>query len=569
MSPDGARLYLLDYRGIVSFRRSGDGRLEYLGCLRLARSVCDTNQNWPFIAEDAGIAVSPDARFVYLVGGTDEAYKVKGQVVGAITVLERTESAPGVRLVQMLKLPVWGISDGREGDGSAAVSSDGRHLYATVKNRLVTLGRNQQNGKVRVLGCMGSDSFGYDTMRCAGVSFSEPSQVVLVRSGFGAALAHRRGLLFFRRNASTGALGTRTKGGSIAPLACATTSKGGGQCANDIPFQGWEPQRIALSPNGSHLYTTTWVSQVLASVTSPLGRSAARALSGPAAASVDHRLGINNWMVGPTRTTVRQIYRGMELKPLSFAIGLDLLSEHGGSYATTETVRITLPDGLTWESAPAWPRTMRGGQPDYWSFTPATESCTVEGAVATCRAEGVPGGTQTFGWILDVKASAPGLYKVRGEIVPPADGRNRVPRGAQTPPAADLNLIVGERSGAVTVGKVTLSRPKPSLVHATTKIRQGGVPVRPDSLVCTSWFPAEPSYGRRPFKFLKAWLARIPLGEITCPYGFNNSRYRGKTLAGEIAFTVGKTKVTRKFTVRIGSGTTLSAPAGAVIQKRK
>ena len=51
VSPDGERLYGFDYRGAVTFRRLANGGLEYLGCLKLTKSVCATNQNYSFTAE--------------------------------------------------------------------------------------------------------------------------------------------------------------------------------------------------------------------------------------------------------------------------------------------------------------------------------------------------------------------------------------------------------------------------------------------------------------------------------------------------------------------------------------
>ena len=161
-------------------------------------------------------------------------------------------------------------------------------------------------------------------------------------------------------------------------------------CSTDLPLD-FGPGPIAFSKRGDRLFTTTWVQQVLASMTTPFG-GGARVTSSSAA--VEHRLGINNWMAGTSRSQVKQLYRGDELKPLKFAVGIDLISEHGESEPTTETVRMTLPKGLSWGSRPAWNRTMRGGAPDYWSFTPESQSCTVAGQVATCQAVGVPHSTQ-------------------------------------------------------------------------------------------------------------------------------------------------------------------------------
>lgn len=291
----------------------------------------------------------------------------------------------------------------------------------------------------------------------------------------------------------------------------------------------------------------------------------AEGASGSWAATVEHRVGISGVLVGPTRSKVDAGSGTVALKALRFAVGLDLLSERGGDL-TTDMVRMTLPRGLSWGERPA---TLHD-----WSFTPESQSCAVSGQVVTCQVVGVPSNTQSFGWILDVVAAAPGMYTISGEVVQPADGRNRVPRGAETPPRAEATLIVGERSGAVVASRLVLSRPdvnRPSWLYATTKITQGGVPTRADSLTCTHSFPSSPSPGKTVNKAEKGsplLIQLAPLGYVRCLYGFNNSRYRGETLVGEMTFTVGATTITRKFTVRIGSGVELSAPTGAVIDAK-
>jgi len=571
VSPDGGRLYVTDYRGILTFRRLSGGALEYLGCVKLARSTCATSQNRPFVAEEAEIALSGDSRFVYVMGGGGAAdIMVKGQPVEIVSVLERTEGGPGLHLVQELKMPVWGTDRGSRGGNSVALPADGRHLYVTDRNRLATLARNAASGRVSLLRCLGNDEYGFDTRKCMRVRapsgkgsdvVDEPSDLALTADGRGLAVASDDGLFFLRRNVATGALGALVKRAGeavVATLACAQTSKASGPCQTDIPFQGWGAEHVALSRRGDRAFTTTFSSQVLASVTAPFAPSARR----ESGAAVNHRLGLNSFVLGRTRAASKRAYTFAEVPWLAFAFGVDLISEHGVSTDTSEAVRLTLPDGLSWEPQPAWARTLwPAGVPDYWSFTPDAEACEVSGQVATCRADGVPSGTNLFGWILDVTAARAGIYKVTGEVVPPADGRNIPPRGKQTPGQATLTLVVGARSGPVAVGKVVLSRPRPSFVVATVDVKQGGEGVRPGSGTCTATFQSVPAYGKRTYP------ASLQRGAATCVYGFNNARYAGKTLVGEIAFAVGKRKVKRAFSVRIGSGTSLLAPRGAVLKR--
>jgi hypothetical protein len=61
--------------------------------------------------------------------------------------------------------------------------------------------------------------------------------------------------------------------------------------------------------------------------------------------------------------------------------------------------------------------------------------------------------------------------------------------------------------------------------------------------------------------------SRSFVGAVRCYFTFNNAKYRGKTLVGEVAVSVGRTKTTRTFWVRVGAGSVLSRPVGAVIQR--
>ena len=100
-----------------------------------------------------------------------------------------------------------------------------------------------------------------------------------------------------------------------------------------------------------------------------------------------------------------------------------------------------------------------------------------------------------------------------------------------------------------------LTRPRPSFVRAKVEVTQGGIGVRPTATSCNGSFP-----GKKLFAGVLALR-----GSVTCTFVFNNTKYAGKTLAGELSFTVAKTKIKRKFSVRVGPGTTLSSPKGATL----
>jgi hypothetical protein len=117
--------------------------------------------------------------------------------------------------------------------------------------------------------------------------------------------------------------------------------------------------------------------------------------------------------------------------------------------------------------------------------------------------------------------------------------------------------------GAVRLGvpKLVRSRLRPSFVQADLSVMQNGKPARPTAVTCTASFADDDRYPRR------SGPGRFIVGAVRCYFGFNNTKYRDKTLVGEVAVSVGRTRVTRTFSVRIGAGTTLSRPAGAVIQQ--
>jgi hypothetical protein len=130
----------------------------------------------------------------------------------------------------------------------------------------------------------------------------------------------------------------------------------------------------------------------------------------------------------------------------------------------------------------------------------------------------------------------------------------------------DLKLVSPARSPGsskpVQLGTLRLTRPRPSFVYAEAPLTQGGQPAPPKGVTCTQSFPGVPAFGNR--EGPGQWRP----GLVRCVYAFNNSRYEGKTMAGSMTVNAGKTRFVRKFTVRIGRGTSLSGAKGAVVSKR-
>jgi hypothetical protein len=127
----------------------------------------------------------------------------------------------------------------------------------------------------------------------------------------------------------------------------------------------------------------------------------------------------------------------------------------------------------------------------------------------------------------------------------------------------NLELVPSPASSKpVKLGALTLTRPRPSFVYAEAPLTQGGQPVSPKGVTCTQSFVGEAAFGNR--KGPGQWRP----GTVRCVYGFNNRRYQGKTMAASVIVNVGTTRFVRKFTVRIGNGTSLIAAKGAVVSTK-
>lgn len=167
-----------------------------------------------------------------------------------------------------------------------------------------------------------------------------------------------------------------------------------------------------------------------------------------------------------------------------------------------------------------------------------------------------------------VRTGVDEIYPVFVEYLP----NERVPAGAVNKQTItwDLRLVPVEIAAPkapkapsaepVLIGKPTLSRPKPSAVLVEATVKQGGAPVRASAATCEGGFPSDPSYEKKTAHYVFRYL-----GTIKCGYVFNNAKYRGEILAGIITVRAGAAKATRRFSVRIGDGTSLNSPVGAVI----
>jgi hypothetical protein len=127
----------------------------------------------------------------------------------------------------------------------------------------------------------------------------------------------------------------------------------------------------------------------------------------------------------------------------------------------------------------------------------------------------------------------------------------------------DLKFVtLPAASKPVKLSGIVLTRPRPSFVYADIRVTQGGYPITPKAVRCSLDFPAVAAFGPR--KGPGLWRA----GQARCPSAFNNAKYEGETMTGVMEVTVGKKKVKRTYSVRIGPGLALSNAKGAVISSK-
>ena len=127
--------------------------------------------------------------------------------------------------------------------------------------------------------------------------------------------------------------------------------------------------------------------------------------------------------------------------------------------------------------------------------------------------------------------------------------------------------------GGVVIGSPVLTRTelRPSFVQADATVTRGGAPVLPTGVTCTGSFSGDKQYGRRSYE------GRFIRGIARCVFGFNNARYQGKTLVGEVTVLTGSVgsagggRFTKRFSVRIGSGNRarFERPVGATVKNEE
>jgi hypothetical protein len=213
----------------------------------------------------------------------------------------------------------------------------------------------------------------------------------------------------------------------------------------------------------------------------------------------------------------------------NFAAGVRI--RNAGPESASLRFRLELPAGLRWGS----------DAPD------PSEDCTGTETTAECQpptAFEQTASVHPLGFAWDVVAAQPGSYTLRATIVSASTSDPDASNNTAT-----VTVVVSEPSAgggggaAVTASRVSVAPTKPkagTAVTASVRVLAGGAPVRPTRVRCSG------TLGGRTL----AGTPRATTGRATCVYRPPRSA-RGKTLRGTIAFRVGTTNMTRRFSIKL------------------
>ena len=162
--------------------------------------------------------------------------------------------------------------------------------------------------------------------------------------------------------------------------------------------------------------------------------------------------------------------------------------------------------------------------------------CTQSGLSASCTGNVIGGDKYADSYRLDLRATRAGSYTVRSSV--------RIVGEADADPSdneAELAVVVSEAPLAVSGFRLSPSPPRAGrAVQATLLLARGGVPARPERVVCAAKVAGKAITGRP---------VRLANG-ARCLWSLRPSA-KGQRLAGSIAATAGGKTFTRRFAANV------------------
>ncbi len=217
VSPDGRNVYVAGSTAgaVVTYTRSPDGTLTYLGCVRDvgAAVVCATEAEG--LSSPQYLAVSPDGKNVYAGGGgADNAVVTlnRDPVTGALSAGGCWRDTGSAANCGGNNAPAL---QGAEG---VTVSSDGRNVYAVAQgdSSINTFARDAGTGALTYVSCISVAPIGCGSAFTT--SFSAPRALTSTPDGKGVyAGVANSGVVAFLRDPATGAISYADTVASLAP----------------------------------------------------------------------------------------------------------------------------------------------------------------------------------------------------------------------------------------------------------------------------------------------------------------------------------------------------------------
>jgi DNA-binding beta-propeller fold protein YncE len=221
-----------------------------------------TCRNGEALDEPEGVAVSPDGKSVYVVGGCVVVFKKCAS--DAVAIFDRD---PATGALTQRDGSAGCVSEGgkkdacRKGRGllapdAVAVSPDGQSVYVTStgSDSVAIFDRNPATGALaQKHGSAGCVAGGAAKSRCRkGKTLNDPTDVAVSTDGKSVYVASvlTNAVAIFDRNPATGAL-TQKAGRS----GCISGGATGGACEHDEALQS--PTDVAVSPDGDSVYVVT------------------------------------------------------------------------------------------------------------------------------------------------------------------------------------------------------------------------------------------------------------------------------------------------------------------------